>query len=73
MANARILRWDPTQPIFHWLAFGFRVGQILGFALAPRYQHVCIPNAKLWLRGYCPTPTPNARYFASQWNIGLTF
>ena len=26
MANARILRWDPTQPIFHWLAFEFRVG-----------------------------------------------
>ena len=26
MADARILRWDPTQPLFHWLAFGFRVG-----------------------------------------------
>ena len=26
MANAQILRWDPKQPIFHWLAFGFRVG-----------------------------------------------
>ena len=55
------------------LRLGFASGktQILGFALAPRYQHVCIPNAKFWRRGYCPTPTPNARYFASQWNIGL--
>ena len=25
----------------------------------------------LWRRGHCPTPTPDARYFASQWNIGL--
>ena len=39
--------------------------------LAPRYQHVGIPNAKFWCRGNCPTPTPNARYFASQWNIGV--
>ena len=55
------------------LRLGFASGktQILGFALAPRYQHVCIPNAKFWRRGYCPTPTPNARYFASQWNIGF--
>ena len=55
------------------LRLGFASGktQILGFVLAPRYQHVCIPNAKFWRRGYCPTPTPNARYFASQWNIGL--
>ena len=22
-------------------------------------------------QGHCPTPTPDARYFASQWNIGL--
>ena len=26
MANAQILHWDPMQPIFYWLAFGFRVG-----------------------------------------------
>ena len=45
--------------------------QIRGFALAPRYQHVGIPNAKFWRRGYCPTPNPNARNFASQWNIGF--
>ena len=43
-----------------------------GFALAPRYQHVGIPIAKFWRWGHCPTPTPNARYFVSQWNIGLS-
>ena len=34
MSDARILHWDPTQPIFHWLAFGFAMGktQILGLA-----------------------------------------
>ena len=26
MANAKILRWVPTIPIFHWLASGFGVG-----------------------------------------------
>ena len=71
---------DPKQPIFHWLALGlcvrtnanfkFCVGGE-GFALAPRYQHVGIPNAKFWRWGHCPTPTPDARYFASQWNIGF--
>ena len=25
MANARILHWDPTPPIFHWLASGVGV------------------------------------------------
>ena len=71
---------DPTQPIFHWLALGLCVrantnfkfcfgGE--GFALAPRYQHVGIPNAKFWRRRHCPTPTPDARYFASKWNIGF--
>ena len=52
---------------------GFALGktQIRGFTLAPRYQHVGVPNAKFWLLGYCPTPTPNARNFAPQWNIGF--
>ena len=51
------------------LRLGFASGktQIRGFALAPRYQHI----AKFWRGGYCPTPTPSARYFASQWNIGF--
>ena len=34
--------------------------------------NVGIPNAKCWRRGNCPTPTPDAIYFASQWNIGFT-
>ena len=45
--------------------------QILALGNAKIYQHVGISNAKFWRRGHCPTPTPDARYFASQWNIGL--
>ena len=26
MLDTKMLRWHPTQPIFHWLAFGFSVG-----------------------------------------------
>ena len=46
--------------------------QILALGNAKIYQHVGIFNAKFWRRGHCPTTTPDARYFASQWNIGLT-
>ena len=53
------------------LGFASAKTQIKGFALAPKYQHVGISNAKIWRRGHCPTPTPDARYFASQWNIGF--
>ena len=35
------------------------------------YQHVGISNAKFWHWGHCPMPTPDARYFVSQWNIGF--
>ena len=48
------------------------ITQILALVNAKIYQHVGISNAKFWRRGHCPTPTPDARYFASQWNIGLT-
>ena len=47
--------------------------QILALGNAKIYQHIGISNAKFWHRGHCPTPTPDARYFASQWNIGLYF
>ena len=53
MANAKILYGDPTQPIFHWLAFGFcvggnanfmfRVGSKANFSVF-RYQDVGIAN-----------------------------
>ena len=33
--------------------------------------YFALGNAKFWRRVHCPTPTPDARYFASQWNIGL--
>ena len=45
--------------------------QILALGNAKIYQHVGTSNAKFWCRGHCPMPTPDARYFASQWNIGL--
>ena len=31
MPDASILRWDPTPPIFHWLASGFGVGANANF------------------------------------------
>ena len=45
--------------------------QILALGNAKIYQHVGISNAKCWRRGHCPTQTPDARYFASHWNIGF--
>ena len=31
------------------------------------------PQRQILALGHCPTPTPDARYFASQWNIGLRY
>ena len=45
--------------------------QILALGNAKIYQHVGISNAKFWRRGHCPTPAPDARYFAFWWNIGF--
>ena len=53
------------------LSLASGVTQILALGNAKTYQHVGISNAKFWRRGHCPTPTPDARYFASQWNIGF--
>ena len=55
------------------LHFALGVTQILHFALAQRYQHVGIPNEKFWRWGHNRTPTLDAKYFASQWNIGLRY
>ena len=33
--------------------------------------YFALGNAKFWRQVHCPTPTPDARYFASQWNIGF--
>ena len=72
----------PTQPIVHWLLLGFYVGGNANFRFdirgnanfhVFRYQHVGIPNAKLWHWGSRQTPGPNANGFASQWNIGFYF
>ena len=54
------------------LSFPSGVTQILALGNAKIYQHVGISNAKFWHQSQCPTPTPDARYFASQWNIGFS-
>ena len=33
--------------------------------------YFALGNAKFWRWVHCPTPTPDARYFAFWWNIGL--
>ena len=50
--------------------FSVRVGGYANFSIFT-YQHVGIPDAKLWHWGSKPTRGPNANGFASQWNIGL--
>ena len=51
---------DPTQPIFHWLALGFRIGGNTNFSVRVggnanfsifRYQHVGIPNSIFFVGG----------------------
>ena len=79
MANAKILHWGSNSTYIPLTRFGvsrrgnthFRVG-IGGNANFSdfRYQHVGIGNAKLWRWGCKSTPGPNAKGFASQWNIG---
>ena len=52
--------------------FSVRIGGNPNFR-AFRYQHVGIPNTKLWCWGSIkPTRGPNVNGFASQWNIGFT-
>ena len=67
MANSRPNAENPTR----WgLASG--ITQILALGNAKIHQHVGISNAKFWRQGHCPMPTPDARYNASQWNIGFS-
>ena len=72
---------DPTQPTLYWLSLGFCVGGNATFMFCAggnancsifKYQHVGIPNRKLWGWGSKPMRGPNANGFASQWNMGLT-
>ena len=62
MAKARILHGDPTPPIFHLLALGVGVRDNTNFSIF-RYQHVGIPNMKLWRLGSKPMRGPNANGF----------
>ena len=78
MANAKILRLVPNATyipltcvgVSRWGNANFRFG--VGCFHVSRYQHVGIPNAKFSHWGCYPTPDPNAKGFASQWNIGLS-
>ena len=78
MANIRI--GYPTPPILHLLVLGVGVGGNTNFSIHVgcnanfsvfRYQHVGIPNAKLWCLGSKPMQGPDLNGFALQWNIGL--
>ena len=73
---------DPTPPIFHLLELEVGIGGNANFSVRVvgnanfsvfRYQHVGIPNTKLWRWGSKLTQGPNANGFASQWNIGCRF
>ena len=64
---------DPKPPVFNLLALGVGVWGNTNFSVRVednanfsifRYQHVGIPNTKLW-------QGPNAKGFAAQWNIGF--
>ena len=70
MPNVRNLRLGPNATYIPNANFRFGVRGKANFCVF-RYQHVGIPNAKLWCWGSKPTPGPNANGFASQWNIGL--
>ena len=58
------------QPIFHLFTLGVGVGGNANLCVF-KYQHVSIPNTKLWHWGSKPTRGPNANGFASQWHIGF--
>ena len=62
-----------TPGVTQILGLASGVMEILALGNVKIYQHVGISNAKFWRQGHCPTPTPDARYFASQWNIGFRF
>ena len=87
MANAKILRLGPNATYIPLTGVGgnanfrFGVGENANFRFDIggnanfrifRYQHVGIPNAKLWRWGSKPRPGPNTNGFASQWNVGLS-
>ena len=73
MINAKEIAFGTQRHLFSTdLRWGFVSGGNANFRVF-RYQHVGIPNAKLWHLGSRPTQGPNANVIASQWNIGLTF
>ena len=73
MPNANLTLVYPTPPVFHLLVLGLgdegnanfsvRIGANANFSDL-RYQHVGIPNARLWHWGSKPMQGPNANGFA---------
>ena len=77
MANATFLGWGPNATYIPLACvrgnthFMFCAGGKANFSVFI-YQHVGIGNTKSWCWGCYPTPAPDAKGMASQWNIGLT-
>ena len=68
------------RPIFHLFLLGVGAGGNVNFSVQVggntnfsifRYQHVGIPNTKVWRWRSKPTRGSNPNGFASQWNIGF--
>ena len=70
MNNMKSTRWGFALGVTQILCLALGVTRNANFSVF-RYQHVGIPKVKLWLWGCKPTPGPNAKGFASQWNIGF--
>ena len=79
ISNVHAQRKDPTPGTQRNLySTGLRLGfasgitQLLGFA-SGETRKMCFTQRKIYQHVFifCPTPTPDARYFAFWWNKGL--
>ena len=78
MLDAKMLRWHPTQPIFHWQLLGFASGK-----KAKKLRHLtqniptcwypCVGDAEVLFFAFGDSKVPDARYIAFWWNIGYSF
>ena len=72
MANAKVLRLVPNATYIPLACVW--VSQLLRHLTKIYHMLVyfALGNAKFWCWVPCPTPTPDVRYFTSQWNIGFS-